>query len=367
MIPVGDSTTWRNRIGMATDDELATLDQQIGPTHALRALLSDEVTSRARRRAGIGAEFQPVAVPSAAGIATTPPPAPSLDPVSVPPVPAANPAAPMAAVPVAVPPFYNEGDRQTVRDTVNTMDTIGRIGGEVVQDYRRAAGDVLTEYGGYAGDVLSGWADAAQGAFDAWMPRISQAYGDASAALTRTGFPPLDPNSMLAAQITGGPTPGTDLPPSAASAMPRMSGFPPVDPNSMLAAQINPALSSLSASNTTAPGFQGALIGPQGPVSPPYGGAAAATPPPQPQPQPSPLSQVSAGPAPKRKPDIPVALPPNQTTKSANPATSGPSAAEALNRFYADQYKAGNIPGAPAAVEDARTMAGMGGLTGPYR
>jgi hypothetical protein len=359
VIPVGDSTTWRNRISGATDEELATLDQQIGPTHALRDLISDEVTSRARRRAGVGAEFQPVAVPSAAGIATTPPPAPSLDPVSVPPVPAANPAAPQASAPVAVPPFYNEGDQQTARDTVNTMDTIGRIGGEVINDYRRAAGDVLTEYGGYAQDVLTGWSDAASDAYHAWMPRLVEAggsvLGDIGGAISQTGFPAPAGDSMLGAQITGGPTPGTSSTPQH-GAMPQMSGYPPPAPDSFLGKQINPN------TPTTGPGFQGALIGPQGaPIGSPAAAATVPGGPPPPSP-PSPLSQVSAVPAPRRKPAIPVALPPPQTTKSA-----GPSSAVALNRFYADQYSQGNRPGAPATVDDARTMAGMGGLTGPYR
>lgn len=360
MIPVGDSASWQTRISQATDDELAALDQQYSATHALRPLITQEVTRRANLRAGVGAEFQPVSIPSAAGIATTPPPSPALDPVSVPPVPSANPAAPQASAPVQVPAFYNEGDQQTVRDTVNTMDRMSAVAPEVIGDYRRAAGDVLTEYGGYASDVLTGWGDAAQSAYDTWMPRLVEAggsvLGDIGNTLGRTGYQPPAGDSMLGAQITGGPTPGTSSAPSP-GAMPQSSGYPPPAPGTMLNAQINPN------TPTTGPGFMGALIGPQGgPIGSP---AAAATPPPPPAP--SPLSQVSAVPAPKRKPTIPVALPPEQTTKSANPANSGPSAAEALNRFYADQYRGGTLPGAPATVEDARTMAGMGGLTGPYR
>lgn len=334
MIPVGDSTSWRTRITQATDDELATLDQQIGPTHALRALISDEVTSRARRRAGVGAEFEPVAIPSAAGIATTPPPAPTLDPVSVPPVPAANPAAPQASAPVAVPPFYTEGDQQTARDTVNTMDTAGRIGGEVINDYRKAAGDVLTEYSGYAGDVLSGWSDAAQSTINEWLPRISSAYDSVST------------------DIGNAASSGYDLAKQAVT----QTGFPAPAGDSMLGAQIKP--------NTPSTGtMMNAEIGPRGaPIGSPAAAATVPGGPPPPSP-PSPLSHVSAVPAPKRKPTIPVALPPEQTTKSAN----DPSAAEALNRFYAGQYSQGRMPGAPASSADGDAMARMGGLTGPYR
>lgn len=360
MIPVGDLTTWKNRLAMATDAELANLDQQIGPTHALRAVLSDEVTSRARQRAGIGAEFapQPVQlpgqVPSAAPTVSAAIPAPPV---------AATPATP-AMTPVQVPGFYNEGDRQLVRDTVQTMDRMGEQAPGVIRDYRQAAQSIYDEYAPIVGDVLTGWSDATRSTIDAWRPRLSSAFNEVSADIgnavssgydlaKQTGFPAPAADSMLSAQITGGPTPGTSLPPSAAA-------MQPFTGNQAAAATIRPPAQPPSITSVTVP----VVDRTGGPGEPPPPSA------------PSPLSHVTPAPAPRRKPDIPVVPPPQQTTKSANSATNpagvgalqtGISAAEALNRFYAGQYSQGRIPGAPASVEDARTMASMGDFKGAWR
>lgn len=360
MIPVGDLTTWKNRLAMASDAELASLDQQIGPTHALRALVSNEVTGRARQRAGIGAEFTPtpvqvpgqtppapaidVAIPPAMTAAPAPaplavPPAPAIA-APVPPVPQAIAPAQPAMTPVQVPSFYNQGDQQLVRDTVQTMDRMGNVAPQVIGDYRRAASDVLTEYGGYASDVLTGWGDATRETIDAWRPRLSSAFNE------------------VVTDIGNAARSGYDLA--------RQTGYQEPAGNSMLAAQTG------GTTSTTTPGMMGAQIGPQAtpPVqiavpSPVSTAQAAPGEPPPPSP-PSPLSQVTAAPAVKRKPVIPVVPPPQQTTKSANQQT-GVSAAEALNRFYADQMSQGRIPGSPATVEDARNMASMGGFKGAWR
>jgi hypothetical protein len=359
----GGLAQWQQRIKMASPAELASLDQQVGATHPLRPLITEEVVTRAQAQSGVGPEpqpvpeFEPQQLPMTSAVVT--PPAQS--DITIPAPPVANPTAPQAALPQSVPAFYNEGDQQTVRDTDVMIDRIGTASGEVIRDVGGAVRSMYQDYGHVvsnvvdtAGQIVDEWGGAANAAYDKWMPRLVDAggelAGDIRATLTGTGYPEPPVNSTLDVQ-TG----------------------------------------ASGASPETRPGMMGALMGPQPgmefkPPAPPYtlalpalpgapATAAAATPSPAPAAapgnppppaDPSPLSQVAV-PAVKRKPDIPVKAPPPQTTKSRSPDLGGPSAAEALNRFYADQYRQGRIPGAPATVEDARTMAGMGDLKGAYR
>lgn len=360
----GGLAQWQQRLRTASPAELASLDQQVGATHPLRPLITEEVVTRSQAQSGVAPEFEPQQLPMT-GAVVNPPAIPDI-PIPAAPAPVV-PAQPGTIAPA--PAFYTPADRQTVRDTSVMMDRIGEATGGVVTDVaaalRGTATDAAATYDQYmprlveaTGDVLAGWKDAASSAYDQYMPRLVDAGGALRATLTGTGYAEPAPASMLGTQITGGPTPGTSVAPSPGT-MPQTTGYPPPAPGTMLHAQIG---------GHSAPDMQTALIGPAGAPQPPYGSATAASPPPAqlpggppPPADPSPLSQVAVPPV-KRKPDIPVKAPPRQTTKSANP-----SAAEALNRFYADQYRQGTIPGAPATVEDARTMASMGDLKGAYR
>jgi hypothetical protein len=311
----GGLAQWRNRIRGATPAELASLDAQVGATHPLRPLITEEVVTRSNAQAGAGQE----------------PPAPEFQPQ---------------------PPYQPPQPPQATAPSPSTMDRIGQASSDVIRDVGGAVRSMYQDYApavsnavDTAGQVVDEWGNAASSAYDRWMPRLVDAAGelagDIGAAATSTGYPEPPVNSTLDVQ----------------------TGASGASPNQQ-------------------PGMMGALMGPQPgmeikPPASPYtlalpASAAAATPtptagapgePPPPAP-PSPLSQVAVPPV-KRPPDIPVKAPPKQTTKGGD--AGGPSAAEALNRFYADQYKGGTAPGAPATVEDARTMAGMGGLKGAYR
>jgi hypothetical protein len=351
----GGLAQWQQRIRTASPAELASLDQQVGPTHPLRPLITEEVVTRANQQSGVGPEPQPVPAPEPefepqqipmTSAVVNPPAVPD---IPIPAAPAPNPAAPQASLPQPVPTFYNAGDRQTVRDVSSTMDRLGAASGEVVTDVAAALRDTATDaasiYDQYmpriveaTGDVLAGWKDAASSTYDQWMPR-----------LTGTGYPEPPVNSILDVQ-TGASGASPETRPGMVGALmgpqPGMEFKPPAAPYTLALPAVPGATSTATAATAT-----------PSPATVPGG--------PPPPADPSPLSQVTVAP-PRRKPDIPVKAPPRQTTKSAA-VSDGPSAAEALNRFYADQYRQGHIPGAPATVEDARTMAGMGDLKGAYR
>lgn len=356
----GGLAQWRNRIRMASPAELASLDSQVGATHPLRPLITEEVVTRSNAQAGVGqeappagAEFQPAQIPMTTQV-VTPPAQPD---IAIPPVPQATaPSQPGNMAPV--PDFYNAGDRQTVRDTGAAMDRIGQASGDVIRDVGGAVRSMYRDYAptvsnavDTAGQVVDEWSNAAGAAYDRWMPRLVDAAGevagDIGAAVTSTGYPEPPVNSTLDVQ-TGSSGASSNQQSGMMGALmgpqPGMTIKPPAPPYTLAL----PALPGAPATAAAAPA-----------VTPPPAGAPGEPPPPAPS---SPLSQVAVPPV-KRRPDIPVKAPPKQTTKGGD----GPSAAEALNRFYADQYRGGTAPGAPATVEDARNMAGMGGLKGAYR
>lgn len=328
----GGLAQWRNRIRMATPAELATLDSQVGATHPLRPLITEEVVTRSNAQAGVEA----------------PPVAPEFQPQ-----PPYQPPAPQATAP---PP------------SSSTMDRIGQASSDVIRDVGGAVRSLYQDYAptvsnavDTAGQVVDEWGNAASAAYDRWMPRLVDAAGevagDMRAAVTSTGYPEPPVNSTLDVQTgASGASPNQQpgmmgalmgpQPSDQASLGRGMTIKPPAAPYTLAL----PALPGAPASAAAAPA-----------VTPPPAGAPGEPPPPAPS---SPLSQVAVPPV-KRPPDIPVKAPPKQTTKGGD--AGGPSAAEALNRFYADQYRGGTAPGAPATVEDARTMAGMGGLKGAYR
>jgi hypothetical protein len=361
----GGLAQWRQRIKMATPAELASIDQQMGATHPLRPLITEEVVTRAQVQSGVGPEPQPVPEPSPefepqqlpmTSAVVTPPAVPDIPIPSVP-----QPGAPGNMAPV--PAFYNQGDQQTVRETGVMMDRIGAASGEVIRDVGGAVRGMYQDYGHVvsnvvdtAGQIVDEWGGAANAAYDKWMPRLVDAggelAGDIRATLTGTGYPEPPVNSTLDVQ-TGASGASPETRPGMMGALmgpqPGMEIRPPAAPYTLALPDL-PGAPATAAAATPSPAPAPAAV-PGGP------------PPPA---DPSPLSHVAV-PSVKRKPDIPVKAPPPQTTKSQSPDLGGPSAAEALNRFYADQYRQGRIPGAPATVEDARTMAGMGDLKGAYR
>jgi len=362
----GGLAQWRQRFKMATPAELASIDQQMGATHPLRPLVTEEVVTRAQAQAGVAQpvpEFEPQQLPSGqaplgpgTGAVVTPPAQPDIAIPSVP-----QPSQPGNLAPV--PAFYNQGDQQTVRDTDVMMDRIGTASGEVIRDVGGAVRSLYQDYAPVvsnvvdtAGQIVDEWGGAANAAYDKWMPRLVDAggelAGDIRATLTSTGYPEPPVNSTLDVQTgASGASPET-RPGMVGALMGPQPGleFKPPAPSYTLALPDLPGAPATAAAATPSP-------------SPAPAAAPGGPPPPA---DPSPLSQVAV-PAVKRKPDIPVKAPPPQTTKSRSPDLGGPSAAEALNRFYADQYRQGRIAGAPATVEDARTMASMGDLKGAYR
>jgi hypothetical protein len=76
---VGSTDTWRNRMAGATDVELATLDRDIEPDHALRPVISDEILRRSTEKGGQVAELPIAATPApdAPNISVTIPTAPT--------------------------------------------------------------------------------------------------------------------------------------------------------------------------------------------------------------------------------------------------------------------------------------------------
>src|SRR5690349_1428441 len=103
----GSMQQWQGRIGMATDAELATLDDGIAPDSPLRPIISDEIL---RRSVDKGADVSAVPV---VPTATTPPDAVNI-PVTIPTAPPN-----LAAVPGAPPPPAN--DKGGPSDDVRTL------------------------------------------------------------------------------------------------------------------------------------------------------------------------------------------------------------------------------------------------------